>query len=105
GIQSGPLLFENNGPLVYSIFVALLIANVFMAILLISGMKGFVKLLSIPKHYLYPVIIVLCVVGSIGVNNRIFDAGALIFFGFIGYQSIKATLPITPIILGFILGP
>ena len=105
GIQTGPLLFENNGPLVYSIFIALLIANVFMAILLIGGMKGFVKLLSIPKHYLYPVIIVLCVVGSIGVNNRIFDAGALIFFGVIGYLLIKAKFPITPIILGFILGP
>src|SRR5699024_7042957 len=47
----------------------------------------------------------LCVVGSIGVNNRIFDAGALIFFGVIGYLLIKAKFPITPIILGFILGP
>ncbi|MCG1009742.1 tripartite tricarboxylate transporter permease [Salinicoccus sp. ID82-1] len=105
GLQAGPLLFENNGPLVYSIFVSLLIANVFMAVLLLSGMKGFVKLLSIPKHYLYPVIIALCVVGSFGVNNRIFDAGALIFFGILGYLMIKGKFPLTPLILGFILGP
>lgn len=105
GLQAGPMLFENNGPLVYSIFAALLFANVFMAIFLLSGMKGFVKLLSIPKYYLYPVIIVLCVVGSFGVNNRIFDAGALIFFGIIGYLMIKTRFPLTPLILGFILGP
>lgn len=63
--------FENNGVLVYIVFIALLLANVFMVILFISGRKDFLKILSMPKHYLYPVIIVFCVVSSIGVNNRI----------------------------------
>ncbi|BAC14794.1 hypothetical conserved protein [Oceanobacillus iheyensis HTE831] len=105
GLQPGPLLFEQNGPIVYGIFAALIIANIFMLIFLYAGMRGFVRLLSIPRHYLYPVIIALCVVGAFGVNNRLFDAYALLFFGIIGYIMIKAKFPLTPLILGFILGP
>ncbi|WP_277679454.1 tripartite tricarboxylate transporter permease [Gracilibacillus dipsosauri] len=105
GLQPGPLLFEQNGPIVYGIFAALIIANVFMMLFLYLGMRGFVRLLSVPRHYLYPIIIALCVVGAFGVNNRLFDAGALLFFGILGYIMIKTKFPLTPLILGFILGP
>src|SRR5699024_5315388 len=101
GLQPGPLLFETSGPIVYGIFVSLIIANIFMVILLYSSMRGFVRLLSIPRQYLYPVIIILCIVGAFGVNNRLFDAIALIFFGILGYLMLKAKFPLTPLILGF----
>ena len=105
GLQPGPLLIQNSGDIVYGIFAALLIANVFMALFLFLGMKGFVRLLSIPGYILLPIILVLCVVGAYGVNNRLFDVGALIFFGVIGYLMIKFGFPLTPLVLGFILGP
>ena len=105
GLQPGPLLIQNSGDVVYGIFAALLIANVFMALFLFLGMKGFVRLLSIPSYILLPIILVLCVVGAYGVNNRLFDVGALIFFGVIGYLMIKFGFPLTPLVLGFILGP
>ncbi len=70
-----------------------------------GGMRFFVKLLQIPKHYLFPVIIVLCVIGSFGLNNRIFDAWTLLFFGIIGYVLSRNDYPLAPVILGFILGP
>src|SRR5690625_2976270 len=105
GLQPGPLLFETSGPIVYGIFASLIIANIFMAILLYSSMRGFVRLLSIPRHYLYPIIIALCVVGAFGVNNRLFDAMALVFFGILGFIMLKGKYPLTPLILGFILGP
>ena len=105
GLQPGPLLIQNNGDVVYGIFAALLIANVFMALLLFLGMKGFIRLLSIPQHILLPIILMLCVVGAYGVNNRMFDVGALLFFGVLGYFMIKGNFPLTPLVLGFILGP
>ena len=73
GIMPGPLLFENSGDLVYAIFAALIIANFAMLAMEYFGMRMFVRLLKIPKRYLLPVIIALCVVGSFGLNNRIFD--------------------------------
>lgn len=105
GLQPGPLLIQNNASVVYGIFAALLIANVFMAVLLFLGMRGFVRLLSIPQYILLPIIMILCVVGAYGVNNRMFDVYALLFFGFIGYLMLKARIPLTPMVLGFILGP
>ena len=105
GLQPGPLLMQNSGDVVYGIFAALLIANVFMILFLFMGMKGFIRLLSIPQHILYPVILALCVVGAFGVNNRLFDVGALLFFGVLGYLMIKFGFPLTPLVLGFILGP
>lgn len=105
GLQPGPLLFQNNGGVVYGIFAALLIANIFMALLLFLGMRGFIKLLSIPQYILLPIIFALCVVGAYGVNNRMFDVYALLFFGVVGYLMSKAKIPLTPLVLGFILGP
>nr|WP_106783021.1 tripartite tricarboxylate transporter permease [Lysinibacillus timonensis] len=105
GLQPGPLLFQNSGDVVYGIFAALLIANLFMALLLFLGMRGFIKLLSIPQYILLPIIFSLCVVGAYGVNNRMFDVYALLFFGIVGYLMSKARIPLTPLVLGFILGP
>ena len=105
GLQPGPMLIQNSGDVVYGIFAALIIANILMAIFLFLGMRGFVRLLSIPQAILLPIILALCVVGAFGVNNRLFDVGALFFFGIIGYLMIKAKIPLTPLVLGFILGP
>lgn len=105
GITPSPELFQNNGVLVYGIFTALFISNVFMLGIMFGFMKSIVRLLSIPKHILLPVIMILCVVGSYGINNRIFDVGTMIAFGVLGWIMSKAKLPVTPLLLGFILGP
>lgn len=56
GITAGPLLFKTDGDMVYSIFIALLLANVAMLALMFLGMPIFVKLLSTPKIYLLPIV-------------------------------------------------
>jgi len=105
GITPGPLLFVNNPKIVYGIFVALIIANVIMLVMERLGLPVFVKLLQIPKRILLPIIMVLCMVGAYGVNNRIFDIGAMFAFGIIGYFLEKFHFSTAPIILGFVLGP
>ena len=105
GIQPGPLLLQTNGDLIYALFVSLLLANVVMLVLEYYGIRIFAKLLQTPKAYLFPVIIVMCIVGAYGVNSRIFDAGSLVFFGLFGYAMLKFDYPVTPFILGFVLGP
>ena len=62
-------------------------------------------MLAVPKHILLPVIMVLSLVGSIAINNRIFDAWIVLIFGIVGIIMNRLEFPITPIILGFILGP
>ncbi|MFZ4453510.1 tripartite tricarboxylate transporter permease [Salibacterium aidingense] len=105
GIQPGPLFFTNDTDIVYGIFAALIIANIAMFLFLSMGIRLFVKILSIPKHILLPIILVLCAVGAFAENNRLFDIWALLFFGILGYLFLKGKFPIAPAILGFILGP
>jgi putative tricarboxylic transport membrane protein len=105
GLTPGPLLFTHSGNVVYSIFASLIVANIMMLIIEYGGMRGFVKLLSIPKYILLPTIMVLCVVGAIGLNNRVFDAWTVLIFGIVGYALSSFDFPLTPVILGFILGP
>jgi len=105
GIVPGPLLFQSNGELVYGIFVALLVANVVMLAMEYFGLRIFVRLLRIPKHYLLPVILAMCVVGAYGLNNRVFDVWTILAFGVLGYVLDKFGYPFVPLILGFILGP
>ena len=69
------------------------------------GLRIFVRLLKIPKHFLLPIIMVLCYVGAFGLNNRAFDVWSLLLFGFLGFALDKFKFPMAPVILGFILGP
>lgn len=104
GISPGPLIFDKSGQYVYGIFIALIVANVFMLIFERAGLRWFVKLLDIPKHLLLPVIMVCCVVGAFSSNSRIFDVWCVMGFGLLGVLFKKLKIPSTPLIIGFILG-
>ena len=104
-IAPGPLIFQKNGPVVYGIFMAMILASIIMLLFMFGGLRGIVKVLKIPKHYLLPVIVILCCVGAIGDSNRMFDVWGVLLFGLIGYFFVKTEIPTTPMILGFILGP
>lgn len=105
GLAPGPLLFTTHADMVYTIFAILLLAHVAMLLIQYFCMKGFVKLLKIPRYILIPVVVLLCVVGAYGNNNRIFDVGCVLFFGFTGYLLNRYEFGLSPFILGFILCP
>lgn len=104
GLTPGPLLFTTNGDLIYGIFAALLVANLFMIIVEFLGMRVFVQVLRVPRQFLMPIILVLCAVGTFGNNNRLFDIWVTLAFGVVGYLLSKFNYPLTPVILGFVLG-
>lgn len=74
-----------------------------MLVLELGGMRLFVRLLSIPKYILLPIVLVLCTVGAFATNNRMFDAQSIVLFGVLGYLMNKLKLPVAPFILSFIL--
>lgn len=105
GLQPGPLLFTQNGPLVYTIFLGLIVANFCMLFLGFLGIRVFTKITKIPKNILFPLIFVLCIVGSYAINNNIFDVYVMFASGIIGYLLEKVEIPTSPIVLALILGP
>ena len=75
-----------------------------MYIMEMGLMKVFIKLLKVPMNLLFPIILLMCVVGTITVNNRIFDSWVLLVVGIIGYFLVNNGFPLAPIVLGYILG-
>ncbi len=105
GITPGPLLFRTEGKLVYGIFAALLVSNLMMLIVEFVGMRAFIKILSVPKNLLLPIVLVFCTVGAYANNNRVFDVIIMMVFGVMGYGMKKLKFPQAPVILAFILCP
>lgn len=105
GITPGPLLFRSEGRLVYGVFAALMVANLMMLIVEFVGMRAFIKILSVPKNYLLPVVMIFCTVGAYANNNRVFDVFVMMASGVLGYGLKKLKFPQAPIILAFILCP
>jgi len=105
GLTPGPLLFENNGQFVYSVFWAFLVANVLTLILTFATIKLWVRIHQVPSRILLPIITILCILGSYSLRNTFFDTGVMLFFGVIGYLMNKFRFPVVPLLLAIILGP
>jgi putative tricarboxylic transport membrane protein len=64
-----------------------------------------VRMTSIPYHFLFPAIVVFCVIGAFSLNNTSFDVYLMALFGLIGYIFRKLDAQPTPLLLAFVLGP
>ena len=104
GLQPGPLLFTTSMDIIGIIFAAYLLSNIIMYVMEMGLMKVFIKLLKVPMNLLLPIILLMCVVGTITVNNRVFDSWVLLVVGVIGYFLVNNGFPLAPIVLGYILG-
>lgn len=109
GVTPGYALFSQNMPLVYSIFITLLIANLFMTVFQLAGVRLYPKVLLISQRVLMPIVLILSFVGPYAlagssVSKGIFYVGTALFMGLVGYFAKKNKYPIAPIVLGLILG-
>jgi putative tricarboxylic transport membrane protein len=105
GLQPGPLLFATAPQLVWGLIASLLIANVMLLVLNLPMIRLWVKLLSIPRPWLYGGILVFATLGTIGVNPSPVELSMLLIFGVMGYLMRVYGYPIAPVIVGLILGP
>ena len=105
GLQPGPLLFANNSSLVWGLIASLLVANFMLLVLNLPLIGLWVRLLSIPRPWLYAGILVFATLGTIGANPSVFELGMLLAFGVLGYVLRLFGYPIAPVVVGLILGP
>ncbi|MEA5010219.1 MAG: tripartite tricarboxylate transporter permease [Angelakisella sp.] len=105
GLQPGPLLFTTNLDVVGAIMVAYFLANIVMYVMELGLMRIFVNAVNIKFSYLFPAIIMFCLLGTFALNNRTFDLWILIFSGIGAYVLTQFKVDLAPVILGFILGP
>jgi putative tricarboxylic transport membrane protein len=64
-----------------------------------------VKILKIPYHILFPLILLFCLIGVYSINSSVFDIYVMILFGIVGYALRKIGYEPAPFVLAFVLGP
>lgn len=105
GITPGPALFMNHAGEVYGMYVAVALAYVWVLGLQLIGIRIFVHVLKIPRELLAVAVLVLCAIGAYSIRNSAFDIYAMGAIGVLAYVLVAVRIPITPIILGMVLGP
>lgn len=104
GLQPGPLLFVQRPDIIYGIFVAMLLTNIFLVVSSVIGVRMFLQLNRLPYSAFSAAVMILCVIGAYGLNNNVDDLYIMFAFGLIGYFMKQYNYPIAPVVLGLVLG-
>lgn len=105
GLQPGPLLFTNNPALVWGLVASLFIANVMLVVLNLPFVGVWVRLLMIPRPWLYAGILSFATLGIVGSQGSAFALVLLLVFGLAGFVMRRFGYPLAPVLVGAILGP
>ena len=105
GIDAGPMLMRSNADLVWTFFGCLLVTAVITFLIEWFGTRTFPYILKVPCCYLYSAIFVICMGGMYANTRSAFSCGLTVLMAFIGVLMSYGNLPLSPFILGFILGP
>lgn len=103
-MNPGPTLFTTNPQNIYAIFLIFILANILMIPLGILCIKASKKILKVPRNILMPVILLFCIVGTFAINNSAFEVTVMLVAGLIAYLLEENDFPISPAILGVVLG-
>lgn len=105
GLRPGPGLFESNTDLVYGLFIGLILAYVLVLLVGFAGTRLWGQVLRVPRNILWPIVLVLCMLGSFSLRGNTFDIIIMAIFGVVGWLMLKAGVPIIPLVVGAIVGP
>jgi putative tricarboxylic transport membrane protein len=105
GIQPGPTLFDSQPDLVWGLIASLYVGNVMLLILNLPLAGVWVKVLAVPRPWLYAGILLFATMGAYTLNNNIVDVFLLWVIGIIGFGMRCFDVPVAPCIVGLILGP
>jgi putative tricarboxylic transport membrane protein len=103
-LRPGPEIFLQQGDLVYGIYVAFILANLVLLPVGLLAIRGAGVVMRVPRPVLLPLIVLLCVVGSLAINGSAFDVGLMLAFGVVGLVCERFAVPVGPMVLGIVLG-
>lgn len=105
GIQPGPLLMVQQADLVWGLMASFYVGNLLLLLMNLPLAPVFASLLRLNYRYLYPPVILLCLIGAYAIENRMWGVWLALLFGFVGYLMARHDYPAAPLILAVVLGP
>jgi putative tricarboxylic transport membrane protein len=105
GIQPGPLFMTQRPDLFWGIVASMYVGNVFLLLLNLPLVGLWAQLLRIPYRVLFPLVLLLSVVGTYSANKNVFDLWVMLAFGVAGYVLRKLEYDLAPFVIAFVLAP
>ena len=105
GIQPGPLFMTQRPDLFWGIVASMYVGNLFLLVLNLPLVGLWAQLLRVPYHILFPVVLLLCVVGTYSANKNVFDLWVMLGFGLAGHVLRKLEYDLAPFVIAFGLAP
>ena len=105
GLQPGPQLFSESGPLVWTLIASLYVGNVMLLVLNLPLVRMWARLLAIPAYGIYAGVLVFATLGAYAAGGTTADLLVLCALGLLGLLMRAAAIPVAPAVVGLILGP
>lgn len=105
GLQPGPQVFQTSSHIIYAMFASVFVAIMVMCVIGYFATKPLVKVLDLPEVIVSAYVVMCCLLGAFAARNNLTDVWLMVIFGIIGYLFERFRFPITPLVLGVILGP
>lgn len=105
GLRPGPSLMTEQGPIVFALLLAMLLANFLFLPIAYFCIPIFARIVTMQRQYLIPIIVLVAFAGSYVYRSDAFDLQILVLFGVLGYFAKKFDFDVVPLVMAFILGP
>lgn len=105
GLQPGPQVFQTSSHIIYAMFASVFVGITVMCIIGYFATKFMVKVLDLPEVIVSAYVVMCCLLGAFAARNSLTDVWLMVIFGIVGYLFERFSFPITPMVLGIILGP
>lgn len=105
GLSPGPLLMLQSPDLFWGVISSMIVGNAILLILNLPLIPMWVKILKIPYTYLFPLILLFCIIGAYSMATNISDAIVMLVFGVVGFFLRKLDYEPAPLVLALVLSP
>jgi putative tricarboxylic transport membrane protein len=105
GVPPGPTLVNEHPNVFWGFVASMYVGNLMLLALNLPLVGIFVNVLRFPYAYLYPLVIMFCIVGVYEVSHSIVDVWIMLIMGVVGYGLRKFGLDPAPLVLGLVIAP
>ncbi|HXD44982.1 MAG TPA: tripartite tricarboxylate transporter permease [Pseudolabrys sp.] len=105
GVSVGPTLVNDHPDVFWGFVASMYVGNLMLLALNLPLVSLFVTVLRIPYAYLYPMIIMFCIIGVYETNNSVVDVWIMLIMGVLGYGLRKFEFDPAPLVLGLVIAP
>ncbi|MWD29354.1 C4-dicarboxylate ABC transporter permease [Aquicoccus sp. SCR17] len=105
GLAPGPMLFANNMNFVHALYITLFVSSAILFGVGRYGTRYIQRIVEVPRDVMFPVVIVLTVIGSFAISNSVFDIWVMFVAGLVGIGFRILQIPAAAFLIGFVLSP